>query len=55
MHDVDLVQAALGLEKPWEVVGVEFDPSHRRLDLQIDFPKGARFRIRSAGGLMAGA
>jgi transposase len=43
MHDVDLFQAALDLEKPWEVVGVEFDAERRRLDLRIDFPKGARF------------
>jgi transposase len=49
MHDVDLFQAALGLEKPWVVVGVEFDAERRRLDLRIDFPKGARFRCPECG------
>jgi transposase len=43
MHDVDLFQRALGLAQPWEVVGVEFDAGQRRLDLRIDFAKGARF------------
>ena len=49
MHDVDLFQAALGLEEPWEVVGVEFDAAERRLDLRIDFPKGARFACPECG------
>jgi transposase len=49
VHDVDLFQAALGLEKPWEVVGVEFDSERRRLDLRIDFPKGARFPCPECG------
>ncbi len=43
MHDLDLFQAALGLEEPWRVEGVEFDVGQRRLDLRFDFPKGARF------------
>src|ERR1039458_5099045 len=43
MHDLDLFQRALGLEEPWEVVDVQFDVARRRLDLRIDFPKGARF------------
>jgi transposase len=44
MHDLDLFQRALGLEEPWEVVDVQFDAERRRLDLRIDFPRGARFR-----------
>ena len=43
MHDLDLFQRALGLEEPWEVVDVQFDVARRRLDLRIDFSKGARF------------
>jgi transposase len=43
MHDLDLFQQALGLEEPWEVVEVKFDPAGRRLDLRVDFRKGARF------------
>ncbi len=39
----DLFQAALGLAKPWQVTRTEFDATARRLDLYLDFPKGARF------------
>jgi transposase len=49
MHDLDLFSAALGLEEPWEVVDVQFDRGRRRLDLRIDFPKGARFRCPECG------
>ena len=42
-QDVRLFQAALGLSEPWQVVSVEFDPAAKRLDLRIDFAKGARF------------
>lgn len=49
MHDLDLFQAALGLEEPWEVREVEFDASSRRLDLRIDFRKGARFQCPECG------
>ncbi len=44
MAELDaLFQAALGLAEPWRVVRTEFDPDRRRLDLHLDFPKGARF------------
>src|SRR6266545_6974443 len=43
MHDLDLFQQALGLVEPWEVVDVKFDAERRRLDLRVDFRKGARF------------
>jgi transposase len=49
MPDVDLFQRALGLGEPWEVVGVEFDAGERRLDLRIDFRKGARFACPECG------
>ena len=49
MHDVDLFGAALGLEKPWQVVAVEFDVERRRLDLRIDFGKGGRFPCPECG------
>jgi transposase len=39
----DLFQAALGLAEPWQVVRTEFDAPARRLDLRLDFLKGARF------------
>jgi transposase len=49
MHDVDLFQQALGLEQPWEVVEVTFDAEQRRLDLRIDFPRGAVFCCPECG------
>lgn len=39
----DLFQAALGLAEPWQVTQTAFDATARRLDLYLDFPKGARF------------
>jgi transposase len=49
MHDVELFQRALGLQEPWRVVGVEFDAEQRRLDLRLDFAKGARFACPECG------
>jgi transposase len=42
-QDLVLFQAALGLSDPWQVTSVEFDPERKRLDLRVDFAKGARF------------
>jgi transposase len=42
-QDLRLFQAALGLSDPWQVTSVEFDRETKRLDLRIDFPKGATF------------
>ena len=39
---LDLFRFALGLQKPWAVTGTEFDPAAGRLDLYLDFPRGAR-------------
>ena len=49
MHNLDLFQRALGLEEPWEVVDEQFDVGRRRLDLRIDFPRGARFGCPECG------
>jgi transposase len=49
MPDVDLFQRALGLEKPWEVVDVGFDAEQKRLDLRLDFAKGAKFPCPECG------
>lgn len=43
MRDVDLFQLALGLQEPWQVVSSSFDAGARRLELRLDFAKGARF------------
>src|SRR6266508_2128990 len=43
MDNRTLFTAALGLQPPWEVARIEFDPRGRRLDLHLDFAKGSRF------------
>jgi len=48
-QDLRLFQAALGLTEPWEVASVEFDAAQKRLDLRIDFAKGARFACPECG------
>jgi len=48
-QDVRLFQAALGLTEPWQVASVEFDQAAKRLDLRIDFAKGARFACPECG------
>jgi transposase len=42
-QDLLLFQAALGLSAPWQVTSVEFDAEAKRLDLRVDFPRGATF------------
>jgi transposase len=37
------------LAEPWEVVEVKFDAAMRRLDLRVDFRKGARFACPECG------
>jgi transposase len=41
--------AALGLAVPWQVISVEFDEQVGRLDLGLDFPRGARFGCPQPG------
>jgi transposase len=43
MRDLELFSRALGLQEPWRVVETSFDPEQRRLDLRLDFERGARF------------
>lgn len=43
MNNLDLFKAALGLQDPWMVVSMDFDPAGHRLDLHLDFARGARF------------
>lgn len=43
MRDTELFTAALGLQAPWRVVESSFDQAGRRLDLRIDFDRGATF------------
>jgi transposase len=43
MRDLELFSRALGLQQPWRVVQGGFDAEQRRLDLRLDFERGARF------------
>ena len=43
MRDVQLFEQALGLGRPWRVVRSEFDAERRRLDVYLDFERGAVF------------
>ena len=38
-----LFTMALGLKAPWEVVNLQFDEAAHRLDILIDFTRGAAF------------
>jgi transposase len=49
MRDTDLFQLALGLAVPWLVEGCEFDPKHKRLDIQIGFDRGGKFTCPECG------
>jgi transposase len=43
MDELGLFSLALGLSKPWEVSDLKFSKEEGRLDLWIDFIKGAKF------------
>jgi transposase len=49
MDESGLFTMALGLTPPWRVSQVEFDPEQTRLDLYLDFPRGARFACPAKG------
>lgn len=49
MRDTDLLQIALGLVPPWRVTNSEFDAKAKRLDIHLDFAKGARFACPQCG------
>src|SRR5665648_1129787 len=45
--NLDLFKMALGLEDPWKVTRTDFNPEGGRLDLYLDFPRGAAFLVPS--------
>lgn len=44
-----LFTAALGLQPPWEVKSLEFNSSEHRLDILVDFQRGASFPCPECG------
>jgi transposase len=43
MRDIDLFQAALGLGEEWIVEKTEFDSKGKRLDIYVNYKRGAKF------------
>lgn len=49
MKDIELFQMAIGLTLPWKVISCEFNPDKKRLDIDIDFPRGSMFSCPECG------
>ena len=49
MKDTELIQAALMLTPPWQVVECRFDVNQERLNIHMDFPKGSQFSCPACG------
>lgn len=50
MDEKTLFGMALGLTPPWFIEKVAFDPEQKRLDLFLDFKRGAKFLCPECGG-----
>jgi len=44
-----LFETALGIQAPWYVKSVDFNVAAKRLDIEVDFERGSRFRDDSEG------
>lgn len=49
MNPEALFAVALGITPPWEVVGIDFSPEGKRLDIKFDFQRGAQFACPVCG------
>ena len=49
MDELGLFTAALGLSGPWRVTRTEFNVEGSRLDLYLEFDRGARFPCPAGG------
>ena len=45
----ELFQQALGIESPWFIKSIEFEAANKRLDIHVDFKRGATFSDDSNG------
>ena len=52
MQSENLFELALGLTAPWKVVSVVFSEEQKRLDISIDFTRGATFPCPGCGDLV---
>jgi transposase len=53
MRPEELFGLALGIEDPWQVVSVVFSKEAKRLDINIDFKRGASFPCPVCGDLVS--
>jgi transposase len=51
MDTKTLFTLALGIQSPWELKALDFDESNKRLDISIDFKRGAKFPCPVCGTL----
>jgi len=49
INDKSIFEAALSIKSPWYIKNIEFDASKKRLDIHIDFQKGATFSSDEPG------
>lgn len=49
--EAELFTVALGLQPPWEVVEVRFDPDAGQIELMVGFGKGSRFACPACGAI----
>jgi transposase len=49
LDQLSLFTAALGLQPPWEVVDVRFEPARGRIDFDVAFARGAQFACPQCG------
>ena len=47
----EIFSKALGIDKPWSIIDVNFDVKAKRLDIKIDFPKGTTFPFEHNGNI----
>src|SRR6516162_11342283 len=50
MNQTQLFEAALGINAPWYVQGVDFDAARRELTIAVDFVAGTRFSYPGVAG-----
>ncbi len=50
----NLFEQAIGLQQPWFIESVAFDPERKRLDISINFTRGTKFPWRDADGSVEG-
>ena len=49
MKDIQVFEIALSLGKPWYIESINLDADRNRLDIRVDFRKGAKFSCPSCG------